>query len=338
VAPLTVGSLFAGIGGFDLAAERVGFEVRWQVEIDDYCNRVLEKHWPHVRRYGDVRNVRDLEAVDIVCGGFPCQDISVAGKGEGIDGERSGLWREFYRLIGELRPRFVVVENVSALVVRGLGRVLGDLAARGYDAEWDCIPASAAGAPHRRDRIWIVAYPHASERREGITGRDHADGHLSGRQEATGRFVPSGEALAYADRGRCEQRHQAERGVPIVDASGDVPDTLRDGWRQGRARRAARVCDADEGLSRWTDAPDADGAGRGEQWRIFPIRAQFATAECCRWWGTEPDVGRVAHGVPARVDRLRGLGNAIVPQVAEWIFQRIKEADGEAQSLRESKG
>src|SRR5690348_11422468 len=113
---MTVGSLFAGIGGFDLAAERVGWEIKWQVEIDDYCTKVLEKHWPHVRRYRDIRTVgSELERVDLVCGGFPCQDISFAGDGAGLDGERSGLWRDFRRLVGELRPRYVVVENVAAL-------------------------------------------------------------------------------------------------------------------------------------------------------------------------------------------------------------------------------
>src|SRR5262249_16380197 len=122
------------------------------------CRKVLAKHWPDVARYGDIRTITDLPYVDVLCGGFPCQDISNAGKREGIDGERSGLWSEMARIIGLVRPRYVVVENVSALLGRGMGRVLGDLAACGYDAEWDCIPASAVGAPHRRDRVWIVAY------------------------------------------------------------------------------------------------------------------------------------------------------------------------------------
>jgi DNA (cytosine-5)-methyltransferase 1 len=160
---LTVGSLFSGIGGFDLAAERVGWEIKWQVEIDPYCTKVLEKHWPHVRRYGDIKRLRYPSRVDVICGGFPCQDISQAGKRAGIDGTRSGLWREMARIVRAVRPRYVVVENVSALLARGLGRVLGDLAACGYDAEWDCIPAFAVGAPHRRDRVFLVAYP--AERR-----------------------------------------------------------------------------------------------------------------------------------------------------------------------------
>jgi DNA (cytosine-5)-methyltransferase 1 len=234
---VTVGSLFAGIGGFDLGFERAGFAIKWQVEIDPFCRAVLAKHWPDVRRYEDVRTVgAELERVDVLCGGFPCQDISVAGRGEGIDGARSGLWSEYARLIRELRPRYVVVENVPALLGRGMDRVLGDLAARGYDAEWDCLPASAFGAHHQRDRVWIVAYPHGA-----------------GSQE---RFVFTGlPAIA-----RCDDDGQ--------------DSTL--------------------------------GAG----------------------WAAEPDVLRVVHGLPGRVDRIRSLGNSVVPQIAEWIAKQILEAEG----------
>jgi DNA (cytosine-5)-methyltransferase 1 len=157
---LTVLDLFSGIGGFSLGLERTGgFKTIAFCEIDPFCRRVLNKHWPEVHIYEDVQKLT-LPAgfADVICGGFPCQDISNAGKGAGIEGERSGLWKEYARIIGEVRPRYVLVENVAALLGRGLGRVLGDLAALGYDAEWHCIPASAVGAPHRRDRVWIVAY------------------------------------------------------------------------------------------------------------------------------------------------------------------------------------
>jgi DNA (cytosine-5)-methyltransferase 1 len=160
--------LFSGIGGFSLGLERAGMHTVAFCEIDKYCQRVLAKHWPNVPCYGDIRELTaerlrtDGISVDVICGGFPCQDISVAGKGAGLAGERSGLWSEYARLIGELRPRFVIVENVAALLGRGLGRVLGDLASIGYDAEWHCIPASAVGADHLRDRVWIVAYPDGS--------------------------------------------------------------------------------------------------------------------------------------------------------------------------------
>jgi DNA-cytosine methyltransferase len=175
---LTVGSLFAGIGGFDLGLERAGMRSVWQCEIDPYAQRVLEKHWPDVLRVPDIRHVgaRTVPYVDVICGGFPCQDISIAGAGAGIDGERSGLWSEYARVVGELRPRYVVVENVSVLLARGLGRVLGDLAALGYDAEWDCIPASAVGAPHQRDRIWLVAYPNGDDGGPGRAGGPAASG------------------------------------------------------------------------------------------------------------------------------------------------------------------
>ena len=149
VTKLKVLSLFAGIGGFDLGLERTGgFETVAFCEIEPFAVRVLNKNWPGVPVYGDVRELTadqlraDGIAVDVICGGFPCQDISVAGSGAGLAGERSGLWSHYARLIGELRPRYVIVENVAALLSRGLGDVLGSLAAVGYDAEWHCVPAA----------------------------------------------------------------------------------------------------------------------------------------------------------------------------------------------------
>ena len=157
---LTVGSLFSGIGGFDLGFERAGFDIRWQVEIDPFCRAVLSRHWPKVAQYEDVRTVgeQNLERVDCLIGGFPCQDISYAGAGAGLDGERSGLWAEYRRIIRELGPRIVVVENVAALLQRGIGRVLGDLAGIGFDAEWSLLSACALGLPHPRQRLFVVAY------------------------------------------------------------------------------------------------------------------------------------------------------------------------------------
>lgn len=166
-ADVVIGSLFSGIGGLDLGLERgiraAGLEARvaWQVEADPFRRAVLATHWPSARRLEDVRAAAEdeLERVDLICGGFPCQDVSVAGRGAGVDdGARSGLWGEFARLVRGLRPLFVVVENSPALRSRGLGRVLGDLASCGYDATWDCLPASAFGAAHDRDRIFVVAW------------------------------------------------------------------------------------------------------------------------------------------------------------------------------------
>lgn len=200
---LRVLDLFSGIGGFSLGLERTGgFETVAFCEIEEFPRRVLAKHWPGVPIYHDVRTLSaerltaDGISVDVVCGGFPCQDISSAGEKAGIDGERSGLWAELSRLVGELRPRYVLVENVADLL-RGpeerpgawFGRVLGDLAALGYDAEWHCIPAAAVDAPHIRDRVWLVAHPNG--RRLHQLGADAGNG---GAVQAQGleRFVYRG--------------------------------------------------------------------------------------------------------------------------------------------------
>ena len=157
--------LFSGIGGFELGLERAGMEIVGMCEIEPYCRAVLRKHWPDVPIYEDVRELTgeglkaDGIVPDLICGGFPCQDISEAGNRGGIRGEKSGLWSEVIRLSGEIRPQYIIVENVSALLWRGIEDVLGDLAQIGFDSEWHCIPASAVGAPHLRDRIWIIAYP-----------------------------------------------------------------------------------------------------------------------------------------------------------------------------------
>lgn len=245
---LTFGSLFAGIGGFDLGFERAGMVCRWQVEIDEYCQRVLAKHWPHVRRWGDVRTfMRECaaERVDVIAGGFPCQDISASGTGEGLDGSRSGLWFEFSRIIRTLRPRFVVVENSPMLNVRGLSRVLSDLAAIRFDAEWTVLSACAFGASHTRERMFIVAYPESSQRRP-----------------------------VCPERCNLENEHH--------------------------------------GVS----------SGREED----SSRPRVGTAARRREWQREPELARVVDGLPNRLDRLAGLGNAVCPDIAEWIGRRIVEA------------
>jgi DNA (cytosine-5)-methyltransferase 1 len=161
--------LFAGIGGISLGLERTGgFETVGFCEIDKAAQKVLKKHWPNVPIFEDVKTLsaKDFNgSIDVITGGFPCQDISLAGKGAGLAGERSGLWFEYLRLIQEAQPKWVIAENVAALRSRGLDQVLRSLSEIGYDAEWHCIPASAVGAPHRRDRIWIVAYPNSNDGR-----------------------------------------------------------------------------------------------------------------------------------------------------------------------------
>jgi len=266
--------LFSGIGGFALAARWLGWQTVAFCEIEPYCQKVLAKHWPGVPIYDDIKTLTaqrlaaDGIGCDLLTAGFPCQDISVAGKGAGIDGKQSGLWSELARIIGEIRPRYAVMENVSALLGRGLERVAGDLAEIWYDCEWHCIPASAIGAPHRRDRVWIIAYPCSDQ-----------------------------------------LRHQP-------------------GWRneQSRSDQAITRNDGAKG-----SVADTDSEGLAKRFltenRFRNLRQEGETFTESGWWTTEPDVGRVAHGIPKRVDKLRGLGNAIVPQVAELIFRAIEETE-----------
>jgi DNA (cytosine-5)-methyltransferase 1 len=172
---IRIGSLFAGIGGFELGLERAipNSQTIWQVEQEPFCQKVLEKHWPNAKMYDDVRTVgsHNLESVDILCGGFPCQDISTAGKGKGLEGEKSGLWKEMYRIISELRPKVAVLENVPAITFRGLHRIVGSLSEIGYDCEWDIISARQFGAPHLRKRWFAVAYPKRSPSQIPIEGK-----------------------------------------------------------------------------------------------------------------------------------------------------------------------
>lgn len=323
------GSLFSGIGGFDLGLEMAGMECVWQVEIDDYCRQVLEKHWPDVKRYADIRDIATIEPVNLICGGFPCQDISHAGKRAGIDGERSGLWSEMARVIRLVRPRYVVVENVAALLHRGMERVLGDLAASGYDAEWDVIPASAVGAPHRRERVWIIAYPN-SEWRETLI---HADtGHGRALAAQTREPVGSRSDVAHAASvGREGSGAAWGRRTGSEDRRDDVADadlSRLEGWngrilseRPGEFTAGAGRSLSDSDSQRFAEWSQCHGESQAGVFASF--RNNAVGCGLSDWWATEPEVGRVAHGIPNRVDRLKGLGNAVVPQVARWIGERI---------------
>ena len=155
---LTHGSLFSGIGGFEEGAERAGIKTIWNCEYEKHNRKRLKKHWPGTKQYEDVRTMSGAEYVDIISGGFPCQDISVAGKMEGIGGVCSGLWGEMFRICRESRPKYIIAENSPALTIRGFERVLCDLSKVGYNAEWQCISNLAFGYPHRRERIYVIAY------------------------------------------------------------------------------------------------------------------------------------------------------------------------------------
>lgn len=283
-----VGSLFSGIGGFDLAAGWMGWTTAWYSEIDPFCCRVMAHHFPEARPLGDITQIdwHQVEPVDILCGGFPCQDLSIAGNRAGLDGARSGLWFEFARAIRHLRPRVVVVENVPGLLTLGMGTVLGDLAGLGYDAEWQVLSAADVGAPHLRKRIWIVAYAHPirCDGRSGTVAQPH------------GRRQPS-------DGGG---NHTDPNGERELQPQGGEPD------KRGRI--------GDVG----THVSNPARSGLPEQRGTEPASAGLATPQCRDWWTTEPEVGRMAHGVPDRVAQLAGLGNAIVPACAYHIFQRIR--------------
>jgi DNA (cytosine-5)-methyltransferase 1 len=237
---LRVLDLFSGIGGFSLGLERAGMRTVAFCEIDPYCRAVLRKHWPDVPIFEDVRTLTaaDVGGVDVICGGFPCQDISIAGRGAGLDGERSGLWAEYARIVGDIRPLYFVVENVSALTFRGLLRILGDITALGYDAEWHCIRACYAGLPQSRDRVWIVAYAHGEElERRSLTGSP------------------------------------------------------------------------------------------GRVWKEREKQLRAMAAELVRLSSPAGSTGGIAYGIPNRMDRLKALGNAVVPQIPEIIGRAILDAE-----------
>lgn len=238
------GSLFSGIGGLDLGLEQAGMTCVWQVEDNEFRQKVLAKHWPNVTRFSDVRECgkHNLERVDLIAGGFPCQDISsgkVIGPRLGLAGARSGLWYEFLRIICELRPRYVLVENVAALLGRGMGGVLGGLASIGYDAEWTMLRGCDFGSDQRRRRIFIIAYP-SSERGQGLEPGKNP------------RFFGPG-------------RWGSKENLSLAD------------------------------------------------WRTRPLFNRGAAPLLCRR----------EDGIPDRVQRLEGIGNAVMPPVAKWIGQQI---------------
>ena len=268
--------LFSGIGGFSLAAQWVwgeDLEIVGFCENEPYPHKVLKKNFPGVPIHEDITKLdgKEFKNIDLITGGFPCQDISIAGRGAGVkEGTRSGLWFDLLRIIRDVRPRYALIENVPMLTIRGGTRVISDLTEIGYDAEWTIISAKDVGAWHRRKRIWICAYPEVKW---------------------------TGESREPDKKKRIEGSHKTQ---------------------------SYRFCE---------DVPDTDRTRRRKRWRPKPIQEKFDTSErnskrtFSTYWTVEPDVGRVANGIPSRVDRLRGLGNAIVPQVAALIMEKIKDAE-----------
>ena len=229
---LRVLDLFSGIGGFSLGLERTGgFETVAFCEIEEFPRKVLAKHWPDVPCYRDVRELTaarlaaDGIAVDVITGGFPCQDISVAGDGLGLAGERSGLFYDVARLIGELEPEFVILENVGALLCRGMDAVLGALAEIGYDAEWHCIPAAYVGLPHIRDRVWIVAHP-GEERTEGCGAQPLSRLYGVSWGENVRRAAEWAKRPDLSASGLCRNYHGFPNGVDRVGACGNAVTPL----------------------------------------------------------------------------------------------------------------
>ena len=286
---MTVGSLFSGIGGLDLGLERAGMRVIWQSEIDPYASRVLKKHWPEVPNHGDIKSInwQEVERPEVICGGYPCQPFSTAGKRLGEEDPRH-LWPWVRKAISELRPRYAILENVRGHLSMGGLAVIGELASIGYDAEWRVISAASVGANHRRDRIFIVAYPYDDGLPTSSLGgsTSPADGQQQTR--------PNGSADS-----------------------------------QGRRRTSGQMANS--------DSSRLQGSSRIQKREEKPFRLDiFGTSTKWhedwtgwKWWQLEPDVGRVAHGIPSRVDRLKGLGNAVVPHVAEVVGRLIIERESQ---------
>ena len=291
---IKIGSLFAGIGGFELGIERAipGSSTIWQVEQNEFCQRILKKHWPNATIYNDVKHINknNVEPVDILLGGFPCQDISVAGKGKGInEGKKSSLWWEMHRIISELRPRIVVMENVPAITFRGLDTVLGSLSEIGYDAEWTIISAAQFGAPHLRKRWFCVAYPNMRS-------------NIKPRNEGTG--DKSGEAGKTFSRKKNQERQKSRGETQFFDRRFDPLHHAFTDPNAGRSRSNGEIQAGRDPIK----TGDSRSNISKNYWREFPTQSPLCNRN---------------DGIPDRMAKLRALGNAIVPQCSEWIGQQI---------------
>ena len=289
-------SLFSGIGGFDLGLERAGMQCVGQVEKDKFCQRVLAHHWPEVKRVEDIYNVTgaDFEPVELICGGFPCQPFSTAGKRGGKNDDRY-LWPEMLRVIEAYKPAWVLGENVAGIVSMALDTVLSDLENKGYTCQAFIIPACAVDAKHERKRVWIVGRNSDSMR----CGRNcRAFRTVQNENTNTDRVCENvaDTQSRGSGRGLCEAGQEQNRNQ-LADSGSHVSDT-----------------NSERGCLRNSEREDAEDVGQ-------PSRCEER-----RVWLPEPGVGRVANGVPGRVDRLRSLGNAVDPQVVEVIGRAIQRA------------
>lgn len=274
---LTHGSLFSGIGGFDLAAHWCGIKTLWQVEREPFCQNLLRQHFPETQLFDDVKNVsrNELQPVSIISGGFPCQPFSHAGKRKGQDDNRY-LWPHMLRIIKELQPIYIIGENVPGIITLALDEVLTSLEKQGYHNETFVLPACAIGAWHKRDRVWIISYK-----------KDRFDSQTAQQQNKCWKAVESQIEL-------------------LSNANGNGHE---------KSRTSGKSLHTKETLT-WETAQPFDGC-------VPSI------------WEFEPSVDRVANGVPKRVDRIKALGNAIVPQMAYLIFQSILEIEQAIQAVNQ---
>lgn len=315
---MRIGSLFSGVGGLDLGLEWAGVgETVFQVEKDEHARSVLARHWPNAQRFNDIRTVgsRNLPHVDVLCGGFPCQDISFAGKGAGLAGARSGLWFEYARIIRELRPSYIVIENVAALRTRGLDVVLAEISALGYDMWWDCIPASAIGAPHRRDRLFIIAWKTVAHA-EGCRGEPTTKPTNPACQP-----LPATVGSKSADRigSGCEYvadtaspGHQAQRGEcgePISVGQTDAVNAHGSTLHEINAQPQPRLGGNLDGLSGWLDCGWPSGPQTEQKpWEHPRVEALVGPSKETRLRASKE-----------RSNRLRCIGNAVAPPVGYFI-------------------
>lgn len=343
----TVGSLFSGIGGIDLAFQEAGFQIAYQVENNGYCQQVLEKHWPTVRRYGNIFDIDTLPAVDVMAGGFPCQPVSVAGQRRGEQDER-WLWPEFLRLIQQSRPTVVFLENVPGLRTIDGGNtfrdILRQLAKSGYDAQWAHLRASDAGAPHKRERIFIVAYTGSFRRPESETLANAApdkEWHISAYQSKwKSKFyatVAKCETLGHAPEFRCNRDQPFTRSATTGKSQRRVCQSARTDQIVGNTRcaRLAQRQSINGHIGQKFASTQRAGysyrQGRGTQSRLgrdssrIPYRLDGHRFPAPPGEPYEWEPPRTTQVKTNRAARIQALGNAVVPQVVYPIALAIRE-------------